>query len=387
MKHAVTFIVLQVAAVLLAGGQSDDQAMQAEIERIDGFAADPETKLLVADAMAERLQTHRNRLLLLRRQTGHPFSRIFVDLLAAAGKSVPEILTELRAVNRAVEKALAEHLPAQGGSPPVRPLLLLHTSVDHNSAGTFYSLTPEAGIETRRVSLFAGLPYYRNAGTLTAGGGPGDAYFVALLRGGVSRYDVASSVSVGFPTGDASQGLGAGEVTFDAAGTVSRNLETVRPFLTVGFTNSVFANVGYLRPYVSNGAAAHVSGGLEFQVRHRLTFGVSGFALRPLGEQTVHSRMTGAADTPSGRTAMEEHMNPQSAHVTRQRPFYEYAQRSIVPAGQLHDHGAGVWASAALHRGVWLNLAVTRSQPFELTTVRFGLGFDLGRFLFPAKRL
>ncbi|MBA3975704.1 MAG: hypothetical protein C0504_15980 [Candidatus Solibacter sp.] len=58
-------------------------------------------------------------------------------------------------------------------------------------------------------------------------------------------------------------------------------------------------------------------------------------------------------------------------------PFYGYAAQTNVPGSDVSDYGASAWASWSLTPFVKLNLRVARSIPYELTTVRVGLGFDL----------
>ena len=60
---------------------------------------------------------------------------------------------------------------AEGGH--IQPVLYLYTGANRNSARTFYYFTPEAGIETQRISFYAGIPLYRYANSQSSGAGIG----------------------------------------------------------------------------------------------------------------------------------------------------------------------------------------------------------------------
>lgn len=355
-----------------------DAPLELELKKIDASAADPDRKVVLAAAMADVLKVHRNHLILLRKQTGKSYSDILVSELERAGKSREEILTVARGlnseVNRGIERAASQEDGTRGPAG-LRPVAFLTTALDRNSAGTFYTLVPEIGVESRRGSLILALPYYKTRG---AAGGVGDIYATGALFGRALRLDFGTSLALGFPSGDSSQGLGAGKVTFDVSATVAKKLEQVRPFMTGGFTNSVFRNVGYQRPYISDGNAGYASGGMEISPVRRVTITLTGFAVRPIGTQTVYNRMSidqGGASPPSSGAA--GHMGG-----GMRMPFLVPGSTTTnTAAGDLRDHGASAWTSIAVSNGVFLQFGVARSVPFELTTVRAGLGFDLARLL------
>ena len=203
-------------------------------------------------------------------------------------------------------------------------------------------------------------------------------YVIGSVRGRALGLDLGSSLTIGTPTGDEKKGLGAGKVSVDAVGTIAKRFGAMRPWLAAGVTNSVFSNAGYQRPYVTDGSATHFSGGLDFALAHRLSFGLSGFALRPAGVQTVYSQTmpsSASAGNPTqtpGGTMPGTHTAPGMT-----MSFYEQAQRSIISGSELEDHGAAVWVSIPLHEGLSLNVQAARSVPFHLTTIRAGIGIDL----------
>jgi hypothetical protein len=366
---------------VVPGAVPPNEAFEVEIAKIDEVTADPARKMVALEAMAVRLGTHRNRLLLLRRQSGDSFGHIFVSQLEAKGKTPPQIEAELQAVN----DQIAAQLGLPGGEQPAvgpgpwRPVLYLGTGVDHNSAGTFFTLAPEVGLESRNFTLVGGVPYFWNFGSDLASSGIGDAYVSGLVHGTAAGLDIGANLVVGFPTGDEDRGLGAGQVTVDASGLLQKRFERFRPFVKGGVANYVFDNVGYQRPYISTGNAVHFSGGVDFRAHDRVVLGGGGFAVHPWGDQNVQPRapLRGsgeASGTPRGG---------QSSGV--RMPFLSSEPQADVPAAELQDHGVVGWASFELSDGVTLSFSLARSFPFELTTVGFGLGLDFARLFLSGK--
>ncbi len=356
---------------LLAAAQASPADLESQIAQVDRLATDPDVKLQLLHAMAVDLGTHRNRLILLKKQSEETFGQIYVRELRARGFSDDAILKKLGSLDRRMD-----------GAEGFRPILYVGTTVDHNSAGTFVALSPEVGVDSSRFAFVAGVPVYRISAAGRKATGIGDAYVAGFLRHRAGRYDLGTSLTLSFPTGDRSHGLGAGRVSVDLNGAVERRFARSRPFVTGGFTNSVFGNVGYQRPFISNGNALYASGGLDYRLHQRLTAGAGGFALHAMGAHAVISRMTGAMPA-SPSAGMPPRMGPGMHEPGTMQPaglpFYARAAQASVPGEDLADRGVSGWVWWSVHPGVTLNLTVARSFPYELTTVRAGLGFDLSR--------
>ena len=255
-------------------------------------------------------------------------------------------------------------------TPALGPVLTVSTAVDRSSWATYFSVVPEFGIETRHAGLVFGAPLYR----VTAGGsvsqGVGDVYTAAYARGKAGVLDLGANLSVGFPTGDVELGLGAGKTSVDGRFTVARNFERGRVFASGGGSNFLFNNFIYQRPYISDGPAAHFSGGGEVYPARRLALGAALFAAQPWGSQTVATAPTSDPWLP-----------PKSrGRGLPARPTQGSAPAVETPAADLADRGVNGWATVALSPRVWLEFGVARSFPFELTTARVGLVFPiLGR--------
>lgn len=391
------FILLAIPIVLCAQTAG---LLQTEINRLDTLAANPDLKPVVVAAMADALDVHRNHLLLQRKDTGQSFASIFVSDLRARGMNDANILQSLREVDRQVDRQLKHD--GVGSASAARPVLLLGSNVDHSWAATVYSLAPEIGFDSSHVAAAIGVPFYRISNSSLSAGGLGDVYASVFLRGRSGRFDVGSTVTVGAPSGDRNKGLGAGKVTVDATGTISRRFGFAKPAVSAGFANSVFNNVGYQRPYVTAGNAAHFAGGVDFVLPRGLSVGVGGFGLVPVGQQVVYSQAVppgsqsgGQPNMPSGTGMMPgggmgtgmpggggmTTPSPSSPSM----PFYMAAQQSVVNASELRDYGPSLSLSIPLHAGLSLNATITRSLPFDLTITRVGIAVDVAHFLFPGK--
>lgn len=386
---------------LAAVAQQRKPELESEIRELDALAVDPEMKLFVVGAMADDLGVHRNHLFMLRRQTGRSFGNLYVSSLEDRRYQHDVILTRLRAIREEINGKSRQDAGAEFSTVPI---LFVGTSVDRNSVGTFFAVIPEVGIEFRHGYVTAGVPYYKSAGGQLSSAGPGDAHVTGSVYGTVRGVELAAALTVGAPTGDRLRGLGAGKTTLDATGTIGGRLRSFRPFFTAGFANSVFNNVGYQRPYVSDGNAGHFAGGIEAAIGRRFRAGAGAFAVRPFGNQVVYSRMN-TASPPTGDGGTQPPHEPEPGmggsmpgmgggmpSTGQKMPpsgpeihVWERGASVAATPDELRDHGANAWVSIALHPAVTMNAGIARSFPFGLTTARFGLGFNLSRVLFPRR--
>ncbi len=391
MRRAIQVAFLILAPACLAGAPPAEPRFKAEAARLDSCATSPDGRLVVVALMAEQLNVHRNHLILVRKETGHAYSTIFADELRAKGKTNAAILTAMHELNGQIERRLKQVSRSRAedeGSPSLHAVGILNMAVDHNSAATFYTATPEVGVEGRRGSFLVGIPLYLNDLKPRTVSGVGDVYAQGLLLTRAVGLDFNPTLTIGFPTGDSGRGLGAGKTTVDGTVTVARTFERrLRLFVSAGLANYIFNNVAYQRPYISTGGATHFSGGLAVGLGRRIDLGVGGFAVEPIGDQQVTSRevVQGASPAPvSGMTPGMGHMPGGSNRVIRPgMPSFPQVNHATLRSSELRDHGVNGWASVAIAPALSLQFGVARSLDFDLTTVRVGLGFNFGRLLFP----
>lgn len=364
-----------VSLTFVLPGQAGDPRAQ-----INALAADPETKFGLLSLIGSDLGTHRNRLVLLKKETGLSFADIYSEELRKRGLTKAEIARRLQMVVRRAGKEAGR----ARGLGTARPVAYLGSSMDHNSIGTVVTLNPEVGLDFRSFGLVAGLPVYRVSSPQRKPTGIGDAYVSAFLRRPARGYEVATGLTLGVPTGSRERGLGAGRVSVDVNGTVRRHFESLRPFFNVGYTNSTFNNVGYQRPFISNGNALYTSAGFDYRIGRRLTAGVGGFGLRAIGTQTVISQMSnmqsmggpGMGSGPGMSNGMHDGL-PAHPEMGAGTPVGHYVPIRTVAARDASDYGASGWTSWSLHTDVTLSLRFAYSAPNRMTTVRLGVGFDL----------
>jgi hypothetical protein len=382
MNDTLALLAVLALGVTPIAGQVSTASLTPDVAKIDQIAADPDAKLPLLHAMALDLGTHRNHLILLKKQTGRTFAEIYVTELRGRGLDDDAILKKLRSI----QSRMAPRTDSEQSARGFRPIAYVGASVDRNSAGTFTTVSPELGIDTRRLAIVLGIPIYRIAATQREATGIGDAYASVFVRKPAGRYDLGAALTLSAPTGEREQGLGAGRVSVDLNGTLQRRFERFRPFISGGFTNSVFNNVGYQRPFISNGNALYTSGGIDYRFHRRLTVGVGGFGLHAFGTHTLISRMTSATHEDQSSGMPPGHMPPGSgtgmlgaAPMPSGSSFYGQAQQTAIPGQDLADNGLNGWASWSVHPEVTITLTVARSIPYELTTVRVALGFSLSR--------
>jgi len=384
MRILPLLLACLLIASAVAAGQSVPASTEAEIARINSLAADPDAKLQVLQAMALDLGTHRNHLILLKKQGSDSFGQIYVKELRWRGFDDAAILTKLRAIARPASRP-SQMGPTASGFTPVA---YVATAADHNSAGTFVSLTPEVGIDSRRFAFVGGVPLYRISATQRDATGIGDVYASAFLRQPVGSNDLGATFTIAAPTGNRDKGLGAGRVSVDVNGTLQRRIEKLRAFVTPGYTNSLYNNVGYQRPFISNGNSVYASAGFDYRLHRKFTVGLGGFGLHAMGDQMVISQMTATIPDMTNMPGMPPgHMPPgmgsgspsSGSMSTGGMPFYGHGPQATVPGSDVSDWGASGWASWSVSSIVSLNFNVARSVAYDLTTIRVGLGFNLSR--------
>jgi hypothetical protein len=376
MRSAFRCLAFLSLTFVLTGQAGDPRA------EINALAADPETKFQVLDLIGSDLGTHRNRLVLLKKETGLSFADIYSEELRKRGLTETGIVRRLQMVARRA----AKNVGRASVFGAARPIAYLGSSMDYNSIGTVVTLNPEIGLDLRSFGFVAGLPVYRVSSPQRNTTGIGDAYVSAFLRRPARLYEVASGFTLSVPTGSKEQGLGAGRVSVDVNGTVRRHFETLHPFVGVGYTNSTFNNVGYQRPFISNGNAFYTSAGFDYRIGRRLTAGIGGFGLVAIGTQTLISQMSNmqSMDDPGsgigGGPGMSNGMHdglPAHPEMGAGTPVSHYVPIRTVAARDASDYGASGWTSWSLHTDVTLSLRFAYSAPNRLTTVRLGVGFDL----------
>jgi hypothetical protein len=175
------------------------------------------------------------------------------------------------------------------------------------------------------------------------------------------------SVLTGFaPAGDSKLGLSTGRATFDWTNHFDHSFNNFTPFLEAGLSNTVTDTQLFMRPFTSLGMNTHFQGGASYQFARYFNVGASGYDIQPFGQQTLFSKVAGGntqlrAGAPSSRAPFQT--NPQ-----------------VTGSSDLtYDNGFSAWVGASPSPYLDLQLGYTRSIQYELNSVSFGIGINVGR--------
>lgn len=137
--------------------------------------------------------------------------------------------------------------------------------------------------------------------------------------------------------------------------------------MEAGFSNTTSDTRLFLRPYTTLGLNSHFRGGAEVNLWKSLSLGAAAYDILPFGNQTVFSRVSGV---PSGNGVGASH----------ERNF-QVTQQTTGSADIARDNGFSTWLDANLNYYVDAELGYTRSVQFDLNSVSFSLGFNVGRLV------
>ncbi len=224
-----------------------------------------------------------------------------------------------------------------------------------NSDGQVYELDSNVGYTfTQHFGMDLGVPFYFvNASSsttgATSGSGVGNPSVDLRWKYLHPAVNFASVVTGSAPLGDSKLGLSTGRATFDWTNRFDRTFSQVTPFLETGFSNTTSDSRLFVRPYTTLGLNTHFRGGAEVDVWKSLGVGAAGYDILPFGNQTFFSRAT--------------------------------RKQTIGPADIARDNGFSTWLDASLTPYLDAELGYTRSVHYDLNSVSFSLGLNVGHLL------
>jgi hypothetical protein len=249
-----------------------------------------------------------------------------------------------------------------------------------NTLGNVFRLDTTLGYSfNKHFSIDGGLPVFfvRPSDTTTAlvgttsTNGIGNAYLELRFALANPLVNYSSVVTGAAPTGDKNSGLSTGRATVDWTNHFDRSFSRLTPFGNIGFANTVSDTPLFVRPYTTLGFVTHLEGGATYRVTRFLDAGASAYALEPAGQQTIVSELlqkTSATPAQSGKGGGRKgHQGAfETTHVT------------VGTADLVRDNGFSFWGSIHPTKVLMLQVAYTRSVHYELNTVSFGIGVNLG---------
>ena len=235
--------------------------------------------------------------------------------------------------------------------------------------GQIYEVNTNVGYDFNpHFGLAVGAPIYFVRPSSTTGGtstnGLGNPYLALHLKYPTSALNFSSALTGAAPLGDSKKGLSTGRATFDWSNHFDHSFSDLTPFVELGIANTIPDSRLFLRPYTTLGFNTHFQGGASYDVWKFISVGASGYDILPTGQQTVFSRVIpGQAN----------------AGTTHHGPAFVNNQQTTGSASLTQDDGFSIWIDGNPRRSVDLELGFTRSLVYDLNSVSFNIGINLGQ--------
>jgi hypothetical protein len=240
-----------------------------------------------------------------------------------------------------------------------------------NAEGQVYRLNSSVGYSfTQHFGVDVGVPVYfvRPSSSVTgttgstSSNGLGNPYLDLRLKFLNPAVNFGSVLTGYAPAGDSKLGLSTGRATFDWTNHFDHSFNNLTPFFEVGLSNTVADTQLFLRPFTSLGMNSHFQGGASYQVGRYFNVGAAGYDIQPFGQQTLFSKVA------KGQVAVP----------SRGKPFQSNQQ--VTGSSDLaYDNGFSAWIGASPSPYLDMQLGYTRSIQYDLNSVSFGIGVNVGR--------
>ncbi len=239
-----------------------------------------------------------------------------------------------------------------------------------NTLGQEFSLSGSAGYQFNpHFAMNFGVPMYiTHSSATTATGsttssGIGDPYMQLLFKAPNPTLNYSSAITASAPLGDSKKGLSTGRAGIDWNNRFDRSFSAVTPFVAAGLGNTIRDTRFFRRPFTSLGFNSHFEGGADIDVGHNFRIGGSAYGILPSGQQKVFSKIVDKGAAGSG----SQHGAFGSSHET------------VAGSDLTRDHGFSTWIDANPNKLFDLELAFSRSMSYDLNTVSFTVGLNLGQ--------
>ena len=251
-----------------------------------------------------------------------------------------------------------------------------------NSAGQEYVLNSNVGYTFgKHFGMDVGVPYYiaTAAATTTSssnsGSGVGNPSVDLRWKFPGQRLNYGTVLTGAAPLGDKSLGVNTGHATFDWTNRFDREFNQVTPFFEVGFSNTTWNTRQFVRQYTSYGLNTHIRGGTEADIWKSISVGGAGYDIAPFGSQTLYA--IGGHFGPNHQSGVTSPSGRGNAGAGSSSSSTATATGS---ADLAKDYGYSAWMDASLNRYMDAEIGYTRSASFDLNSISFSLGFNVGKF-------
>ena len=239
-----------------------------------------------------------------------------------------------------------------------------------NSDGQIYELNSSVGYNfSQHFGVDMGVPiYFVRASSTTTGGtsnnGFGNPYLDMRVKFQNPAVNFGSMLTGYAPLADSKKGLSTGRGTFDWTNHFDHSFSNLRPFGEVGIANTITDSRLFIRPFTTLGFNAHFQGGANYDLWKSVSVGASAYDIMPSGQQTVFSKVAGT----SGNAGSASHGR-----------VFQSNQQTTGSADIARDNGFSTWIDASPGRYVEMRLGFTRSIHYDLNSVSFTIGLNLGQ--------
>src|SRR2546425_2543667 len=268
------------------------------------------------------------------------------------------------------ETAIAQATPAQSGNDDKGFTSYVQFGGTSNGDGQVYKFDPSVGYSfSGHFGMDVGIPVYFVRASSTAAGttstnGIGNPYVDVRVKYLNPLLNFGSVLTGYAPAGDSKKGLSTGRGTFDWTNHFDRSFFSLTPFAEVWIANTITDSLLFERPFTTFGFNTHLQGGVKYAVWKILNVGASGYDILPTGQQTVFSKVQGGSSNPA----------PPS-----HKPVFLNNQQTTGTADIAHDDGFSTWIEAKPGSVLDMELGFTRSIQYDLNSVSFNIGLNLGR--------
>jgi hypothetical protein len=234
-----------------------------------------------------------------------------------------------------------------------------------NSEGQVYRIDSSVGYQfNQHLTTDVGLPIYfvrASGSTGVSENGVGNPYLDLKFKALNPALNFGSVLTGYAPLADSKKGLSTGRATFDWTNRVDHSFSSLTPFADIGLSNTTVDTRLFIRPYTTLGMNTHFEGGTNLDLGKFVTVGASGYDIVPFGQQTVFSKVTSGA----GQAGSRSHA-------------FQNNQQTTGSADLAKDDGFSTWFNVTPKPYVDLELAYTRSMNFDLNSVSFTIGMNVG---------
>ncbi len=260
------------------------------------------------------------------------------------------------------EKGFISYAEFQGSANSEIEVMKLDTTVGYNF--------------NRHFGADFGVPIYfaRSSSTSSSGSssntGLGDAYLSLRFKTGSSAVNFASIFTGYAPTGDTGKGLSTGRATFDWNNHFDHSFSRLTPFAEIGMGNTIVDSRRFTRPFTTLGFNTHFQLGASFDLRHSLSVGAAAYEVLPSGQQKVFSKVSGSAAPGAGSHGR----------------VFETNLQTTGPSDIARDNGFSGWLDVSPSNYLDLELGFNRSIHYDLNTIAFTVGVNVGQLVKKANR-